>query len=134
MLLRLNWSLFINFHFYAIRFSHPCPLPLPCPTFTPPLSHLNPSLVPQEMLRDTVTNLLLLDPEEIARQITLKSFEVFKKIRPVEYVTDLFGLKSGYGQENIEVRRRCVWWFVCTYFSFMTQIMLFSVLYITVNG
>ena len=55
------------------------------------------------MLRDTVTNFLLLDPEEIARQITLNSFEVFKKIRPVEYVTDLFGLKSGFGQENIEV-------------------------------
>ena len=55
------------------------------------------------MLRDTVTNFLLLDPEEIARQITLNSFEVFKKIRPVEYVTDLFGLKSGFGQDNIEV-------------------------------
>lgn len=55
------------------------------------------------MLRDTVTNLLLLDPEEIARQLTLNSFELFKKIRPVEYITDLFGLKSGYGKENIEV-------------------------------
>ncbi|KAL5249349.1 hypothetical protein ACHWQZ_G018268 [Mnemiopsis leidyi] len=58
--------------------------------------------VAQDMLRDTVTNFLLLDPEEIARQITLNSFEVFKKIRPVEYVTDLFGLKSGFGQDNIE--------------------------------
>ncbi|XP_063690015.1 rap guanine nucleotide exchange factor 6-like [Bolinopsis microptera] len=58
--------------------------------------------IAQEMLRDTVTNLLLLDPEEIARQITLNSFEVFKKIRPVEYVTDLFSLKSGYGQDVIE--------------------------------
>ena len=67
---------------------------------THPLLTLNPV---QEMLRDTVTNLLLLDPEEIARQITLNSFEVFKKIRPVEYVTDLFGLKSGYGQDIIEV-------------------------------
>ena len=59
------------------------------------------------MLRDTVTNFLLLDPEEIARQITLNSFEVFKKIRPVEYVTDLFSLKSGYGQDNIEVGAAC---------------------------
>ena len=62
-----------------------------------------PLLLIQEMLRDTVTNLLLLDPEEIARQLTLKSFETFRKIRTVEYVTDLLGLKSGYGQANLEV-------------------------------
>ena len=30
------------------------------------------------MLRDTVTNLLLLDAEEIARQLTINSFEIFR--------------------------------------------------------
>ena len=30
----------------------------------------------QEMLRDTVTNLLLLDPQEMAKQLTIASFQV----------------------------------------------------------
>eukprot|EP00116_Pleurobrachia_bachei_P000614 sb/3460876/ len=33
----------------------------------------------QEMLRDTATNILLLDPEEVARQLTINSFSIFKQ-------------------------------------------------------
>lgn len=45
----------------------------------------------QEMLRECQVNLLQLTAAEVAMQLSLQDFQVFKQIEPTEYVDDLFG-------------------------------------------
>ena len=58
-------------------------------------------LVPDEMagelLRESTVNLLGLRPVEVATQLTLQDFSIFRQIEATEYVDDLFNLASPYG-------------------------------------
>ncbi|OWR43078.1 rap guanine nucleotide exchange factor 2 [Danaus plexippus] len=59
------------------------------------------TLVPDEMapelLRESVVHFLQLNAVEVAVQLTLQDFCIFRQIESTEYVDDLFDLKSRYG-------------------------------------
>lgn len=59
------------------------------------------TLVPDEMapelLRESVVHFLQLNAVEVAVQLTLQDFCIFRQIESTEYVDDLFELKSRYG-------------------------------------
>ncbi|BFZ03443.1 hypothetical protein BsWGS_06482 [Bradybaena similaris] len=50
-----------------------------------------------QLLAESQISLLQLDPHEVAWQLTLNDYRVFREIEPTEYVDDLFNLKSKYG-------------------------------------
>lgn len=59
------------------------------------------TLVPDDMapelLRESVVHFLQLNAVEVAIQLTLQDFSIFRQIESTEYVDDLFELKSRYG-------------------------------------
>ena len=50
-----------------------------------------------EMARECMVSFLQLNAAEIALQLTVQDYHVFRLIEPTEYVDDLFELKSNYG-------------------------------------
>ncbi|XP_067139953.1 rap guanine nucleotide exchange factor 2-like isoform X2 [Centruroides vittatus] len=50
-----------------------------------------------ELLRDNQVHLLHLNSVELATQLTLEDFSIFRQVEPTEYVDDLFEVKSKYG-------------------------------------
>lgn len=78
------------------------------------------TLVPEEMMgeliKESQINLLQLNTMELASQLTLSDFEVFREIEPTEYIDDIFGIKSLFGYHNIrkfeELANREMFWVV----------------------
>ncbi|XP_021348179.1 rap guanine nucleotide exchange factor 2-like isoform X4 [Mizuhopecten yessoensis] len=64
------------------------------------------TLVPDELRADLIKeahiSLLQLNTTEVASQITLEDFKVFKDIESTEYVDNLLALKSKYGCPNLK--------------------------------
>ncbi|XP_038610855.1 rap guanine nucleotide exchange factor 2 isoform X3 [Tachyglossus aculeatus] len=48
----------------------------------------------QELLRESQISLLQLSTVEVATQLSMRNFELFRNIEPTEYIDDLFKLKS----------------------------------------
>lgn len=49
------------------------------------------------MVRESTVTFLQLNAAEVALQLTLQDYNVFRQIEPTEYIDDLFELKSNYG-------------------------------------
>ncbi|KAK3090078.1 hypothetical protein FSP39_008974 [Pinctada imbricata] len=64
------------------------------------------TLVPDELrgelIKEAHISLLHLNTTEVASQLTLEDFKVFKSIEQTEYIDDLFSLKSQYGTPNLD--------------------------------
>ncbi|CAL1529208.1 unnamed protein product [Lymnaea stagnalis] len=50
-----------------------------------------------QLLAESQISLLQLNPHEVAWQLTLNDYRVFRDIEPTEYIDDLYGLDSKYG-------------------------------------
>lgn len=50
-----------------------------------------------ELVRESQVHFLQLNAVEVAVQLTLQDFSIFRQIESTEYVDDLFKLKSRYG-------------------------------------
>ncbi|KAL5018416.1 hypothetical protein ScPMuIL_004138 [Solemya velum] len=63
------------------------------------------TLVPDELMgelrKEAQINLLQLNTTEVASQLTLEDFKVFKEIEATEYIDHLFKLESKYGCSNL---------------------------------
>lgn len=55
------------------------------------------SLFFQELLRDSQVHLLQLNSVELATQLTIEDFSIFRQIEPTEYIDELFEVCSKYG-------------------------------------
>ena len=55
-----------------------------------------------ELIKEAHISLLQLHTTEVASQLTLEDFKVFKSVEPTEYLDDLFQLTSRYGTPNLE--------------------------------
>ncbi|XP_059489426.1 rap guanine nucleotide exchange factor 2 isoform X2 [Neocloeon triangulifer] len=77
-------------------------------------------LVPDEMandlIRESSVNFLQLNAVEVAIQLTLQDFNIFRQIESTEYIDDLFELKSRYGMPMLakfgELVNREMFWVV----------------------
>ncbi|XP_045408590.1 rap guanine nucleotide exchange factor 2-like [Lemur catta] len=56
----------------------------------------------QELLRASQISLLQLSTVEVATQLSLRNFELFRNIEPTEYIDDLFKLQSKTGCANLK--------------------------------
>uniref|UniRef100_A0A669R4D0 Rap guanine nucleotide exchange factor 2 n=1 Tax=Phasianus colchicus TaxID=9054 RepID=A0A669R4D0_PHACC len=56
----------------------------------------------QELLRESQISLLQLSTIEVATQLSMRNFELFRNIEPTEYIDDLFKLKSKTGCTNLK--------------------------------
>uniref|UniRef100_A0A8B9GGY5 Rap guanine nucleotide exchange factor 2 n=1 Tax=Amazona collaria TaxID=241587 RepID=A0A8B9GGY5_9PSIT len=56
----------------------------------------------QELLRESQISLLQLSTVEVATQLSMRNFELFRNIEPTEYIDDLFKLKSKTGCTNLK--------------------------------
>ncbi|XP_059577909.1 rap guanine nucleotide exchange factor 2 isoform X16 [Alligator mississippiensis] len=56
----------------------------------------------QELLRESQISLLQLSTVEVATQLSMRNFELFRNIEPTEYIDDLFKLKSKSGCTNLK--------------------------------
>lgn len=63
---------------------------------------LSDALAIDEVLRDASISFLQLDPLEIAAQLTLRDYCMFKSIESTEYIDYLYKIKSKYGFENLQ--------------------------------
>ncbi|XP_063444358.1 rap guanine nucleotide exchange factor 6-like isoform X2 [Mytilus trossulus] len=82
-------------------------------------NNLNPeTLVPDELrselIKEAQISLLQLNTTEVASQLTLEDFKVFKDIEPTEYIDDLFKLNARYGTPSLNkfselVNREMFW-------------------------
>eukprot|EP00106_Octopus_bimaculoides_P019406 XP_014786848.1 PREDICTED: rap guanine nucleotide exchange factor 2-like isoform X2 [Octopus bimaculoides] len=78
------------------------------------------TLVPEEMMgeliKESQISLLQLNTMELASQLTLSDFEVFREIEPTEYIDDIFKINSKFGCHNIrrfeELANREMFWVV----------------------
>ncbi|XP_064594655.1 rap guanine nucleotide exchange factor 6-like isoform X3 [Liolophura sinensis] len=78
------------------------------------------TLVPDEvmgdLIKDSQISLLQLNTAELASQLTLEDFKVFRDIEQTEYIDDLFDLKSKFSCPNLvkfaELVNREMWWVV----------------------
>nr|CAD7430194.1 unnamed protein product [Timema monikensis] len=59
---------------------------------------LVPDELAPELIRESQVNFLQLNAVEVAIQLTLQDFSIFRQIESTEYVDDLFDLKSRYGK------------------------------------
>lgn len=63
-------------------------------------------LVPDELMGDLIKeaqiSLIQLNTLEVASQLTLEDFNVFKQVQDTEYVDRIFGLNSKYGCPNLK--------------------------------
>ncbi|CAD6194487.1 unnamed protein product [Caenorhabditis auriculariae] len=75
---------------------------------------LVPDELAPELLKDAQTQLLLLNAQVVAAQLTLQDFAVFSAIEPTEYIDNLFHLDSKYGSPRLEEFERLfnreMWW------------------------
>ncbi|KAH8033585.1 hypothetical protein HPB51_014491 [Rhipicephalus microplus] len=69
-----------------------------------------------ELLRESQVNFLQLNSVEVATQLTLEDFSIFRQIEPTEYIDDLFEVKSAYGSPMLamfaELVNREMFWVV----------------------
>ncbi|XP_061102416.1 rap guanine nucleotide exchange factor 2-like isoform X1 [Conger conger] len=56
----------------------------------------------QDLLRESLLQLLQLSTVEVATQLSMRNFELFCGIEPTEYIDDLFKLKSRTGNANLK--------------------------------
>ncbi|XP_066487762.1 rap guanine nucleotide exchange factor 2 isoform X6 [Tiliqua scincoides] len=56
----------------------------------------------QELLRESQISLLQLSTVEVATQLSMRNFELFRNIEPTEYIDDLFKLKSKSNCSNLK--------------------------------
>ncbi|XP_063314289.1 rap guanine nucleotide exchange factor 2 isoform X7 [Pelobates fuscus] len=56
----------------------------------------------QDLLRESQISLLQLSTIEVATQLSMRNFELFRNIEPTEYIDDLFKLKSKTGCTNLK--------------------------------
>ncbi|CAI5784162.1 rap guanine nucleotide exchange factor 2 isoform X3 [Podarcis lilfordi] len=56
----------------------------------------------QELLRESQISLLQLSTVEVATQLSMRNFELFRNIEPTEYIDDLFKLKSKSSCTNLK--------------------------------
>ncbi|KAL8207222.1 UNVERIFIED_CONTAM: Rap guanine nucleotide exchange factor 2, partial [Gekko kuhli] len=56
----------------------------------------------QELLRESQISLLQLSTVEVATQLSMRNFELFRNIEPTEYIDDLFKLKSKISCSNLK--------------------------------
>ncbi|VDL82943.1 unnamed protein product [Nippostrongylus brasiliensis] len=75
---------------------------------------LVPDEVAPEIIRDSQAQLLALNAQVVAAQLTLQDFAVFASIEPTEYIDNLFQLESRYGSPRLEeferIFNREMWW------------------------
>lgn len=55
----------------------------------------------QELLREAQVSLLQLQSAEVAAQLTLRDFQLFRDIEPTEFVDDIFELESRFGTSHL---------------------------------
>lgn len=62
-------------------------------------------LVPDELMGELIKegqiSLIQLNTTEVASQLTLEDFKVFKEIQDTEYIDDLFKIKSNFWTPNL---------------------------------
>ncbi|KHJ94971.1 RasGEF domain protein [Oesophagostomum dentatum] len=67
-----------------------------------------------EIMREAQAQLLTLNAQVVAAQLTLQDFAVFASIEPTEYIDNLFQLESRYGSPRLEeferIFNREMWW------------------------
>ncbi|XP_057661272.1 rap guanine nucleotide exchange factor 6-like isoform X3 [Diorhabda carinulata] len=63
---------------------------------------LVPDELAPELVRESAVHFLQLNAVEVAIQLTLLDFSIFRQIEPTEYIDDLFELKSKYGTPMLE--------------------------------
>lgn len=63
---------------------------------------LVPDELAPELVRESAVHFLQLNAVEVAIQLTLQDFSIFRQIEPTEYIDDLFELKSKYGTAMLE--------------------------------
>lgn len=63
---------------------------------------LVPDELAPELVRESAVHFLQLNAVEVAIQLTLQDFAIFRQIEPTEYIDDLFELKSRYGTPMLE--------------------------------
>ncbi|XP_054711179.1 rap guanine nucleotide exchange factor 2-like [Uloborus diversus] len=72
--------------------------------------------VGQELLREGQVHLLQLNSVELATQLTIEDFSIFRQIEPTEYVDELFEVRSRYGtpmlSKFVELVNREMFWVV----------------------
>ncbi|XP_035779151.1 rap guanine nucleotide exchange factor 2-like isoform X2 [Anopheles albimanus] len=77
---------------------------------------LVPDDVAPELIRESAVHFLQLNANELAIQLTLQDFAIFRQIESTEYVDDLFNLKSRYGKPMLvrfaELVNREMFWVV----------------------
>ncbi|XP_018417762.1 PREDICTED: rap guanine nucleotide exchange factor 2 isoform X2 [Nanorana parkeri] len=56
----------------------------------------------QDLLRESHLSLLQLSTIEVATQLSMRNFELFRNIEPTEYIEDLYKLKSKIGSTNLK--------------------------------
>lgn len=56
----------------------------------------------QELLRESQISLLQLSTVEVATQLSMRNFELFRNIEPTEYIDDLFKLKPKTSCANLK--------------------------------
>lgn len=56
----------------------------------------------QELLRESQISLLQLSTVEVATQLSMRNFELFRNIEPTEYIDDLFKLRSKTSCANLK--------------------------------
>ncbi|XP_058887344.1 rap guanine nucleotide exchange factor 2 isoform X4 [Acipenser ruthenus] len=56
----------------------------------------------QDLLRESHISVLQLSTVEVATQLSMRNFELFRNIEPTEYIDDLFKLKSKTGSANLK--------------------------------
>ncbi|KHJ78231.1 RasGEF domain protein [Oesophagostomum dentatum] len=65
-------------------------------------------------MREAQAQLLTLNAQVVAAQLTLQDFAVFASIEPTEYIDNLFQLESRYGSPRLEeferIFNREMWW------------------------
>ena len=62
---------------------------------------LVPDELRSELIREAHISLLQLNTTEVASQLTLEDFKVFKDIEPTEYIDDLFKINEKYGRPSL---------------------------------
>ncbi|XP_018335456.1 rap guanine nucleotide exchange factor 2 isoform X2 [Agrilus planipennis] len=75
---------------------------------------LVPDELAPELVRESAVHFLQLNAVEVAIQLTLQDFSIFRQIEPTEYIDDLFELKSKYGTPMLDqfaalVNREMFW-------------------------
>ncbi|GLV34005.1 PDZ domain-containing guanine nucleotide exchange factor [Carabus blaptoides fortunei] len=75
---------------------------------------LVPDELAPELVRESAVHFLQLNAVEVAIQLTLQDFSIFRQIEPTEYIDELFELRSRYGTPMLEqfgalVNREMFW-------------------------